>query len=113
MKETGRLINKVLLIGITVLDEKDELIKQIQVYGSIVQANADGIVILRKETNTEFSIPPDFDNINEAELGDYHLRSTGEIVVDPDYISSWTVHSGSEERIEQYSKYGFSGYEKP
>lgn len=112
MKEINNLINKILLVGIAILDEHDQLIEQFQVYGPIIRVNAEGIVIRRNGTDTEFSIPPDFDHITEVEPGEYRLRSTGEIVEDPDYVSSWTVKGGSRERIEHYSLYGFGGYEK-
>ena len=112
MKSIDSLLNKVLLIGITVLDDNDELITQIQVYGPVIRSNADGIVIRRNQTQSEFTIPPDFDNVFEAQPGEYKLRSTGETVVDPDYLSSWTVHCGNREQIKQYSELGFSGYQK-
>ncbi|MFL0811452.1 MAG: hypothetical protein K6L76_13620 [Agarilytica sp.] len=112
MKSIDNLINKIILIGITILDDNDELITQIQVYGPVIKVNADGIVILRNQTKSEFSIPPDFENLLEAKSGEYNLRSTGETVINPDYLSSWTVRCGSKEEIEQYSESGFSGYQK-
>lgn len=112
MKSIDGLTNKILLIGITVLDENEELITQIQVYGPVIRANADGIVILRNETHGEFVIPPDFDNVQKAQSGEYKLRSTGEVVIDPDYLSSWTVRCGSREEIQRYYDVGFAGYQK-
>jgi hypothetical protein len=112
MKSIDSLINKILLVGITVLDDTDKLITQIQVYGPIIRVSADGIVIIRNKTQTEFTIPPDFENVLEARSGEYNLRATGETVVDPDYLSSWTVHCGSSEQAEQYLNIGFVGYEK-
>lgn len=107
MKEISDLINKVLLIGITFVDEHDELVTQIQVYGPIVRVNAEGIVILRNGLATEFTIPPDFAHLSEAQPGEYRLSATGEVVVNPDYISSWTVNSATPESIDEYEKFGF------
>jgi len=112
MKSIDSLLNKTLLIGITVLDDNDELITQIQVYGPVIRSNADGIVICRNQTQSEFTIPPDFDNVSEAKPGEYNLRSTGETVIDPDYLSSWTVRCGNKEQVKQYSEVGFGGYRK-
>lgn len=112
MKEIGSLIDKVLLIGITLLDENEELIEQTQVYGPIIRVNSEGIVILRNGTETEFTIPPDFDHVSEARPGEYRLRSTGEVVTDPDYISSWTVRGANRESIGRYVTSGFGGYER-
>ena len=112
MKSVDSLLDKILLIGITVLDDNDELITQIQVYGPVISSNADGIVISRNQTQSEFTIPPDFENVSEAQPGEYNLRSTGETVINPDYISSWTVHCGNNEQVKQYSEVGFSGYQR-
>ena len=112
MKEIGNLINKILLIGITLLDDQEGVIEQIQVYGPIIRVDANGVVIKRNGTNTEFVIPPDFDHISEANPGEYRLRSTGEVVIDPDYISSWTVKGVDKASVEEYSTMGFGGYEQ-
>jgi hypothetical protein len=112
MKSIDSLLDKILLIGITVLDNNDELITQIQVYGPVIKSNADGIVICRNQTQKEFTIPPDFDNVSEAQPGEYKLRSTGEIIIDPDYLSSWTVRCSSKDQVKQYSEVGFGGYQK-
>jgi len=112
MKEIGSLINKIMLVGITLLDERDELIEQVQVYGPIIRVSSEGIVILRNGTGAEFTIPPDFEYVSEAQPGEYRLRSTGEVVIDPDYTSSWTVRGASRESAELYAKSGFSGFER-
>lgn len=112
MKDIGSLKDKILLIGITLLDDSEELIDQIQVYGPVVRVDAEGIVILRNGTNTEFTIPPDFDHVSEAAPGEYRLRSTGEVVVDPDYLSSWTVSGAKRDSLKKYSELGFGGYER-
>lgn len=111
MKDIGSLIDKILLIGITLLDKEGELIDQIQTYGPIIRVDADGVVIARNGTRSEFTIPPDFEHITEAQPGEYSLRSTGEVVIDPDYISSWTVHCANKDQIDNYTNFGFSGYE--
>jgi hypothetical protein len=37
-------------------------------------------------------LPPDLRGFAKARPGDYRLRSTGEIVTDPDYTATWTLH---------------------
>jgi len=37
-------------------------------------------------------LPPDLRAFQDAPPGEYRLRSTGEVVVDPDFISSWTIN---------------------
>jgi hypothetical protein len=39
-----------------------------------------------------FWLPPDIRAFQDAQPGEYRLRSTGEIVVDPDFITNWTIN---------------------
>ena len=111
MEEIGSLIGKILLVGITLMDDEEQLIGQVQVYGAITHVDGSGIIIKRNGSGTEFYLPPDFSNILPADEGEYRLRSTGEVVVDPDYLSSWTVRGAKPESLEEYSNNGFSGFE--
>jgi len=36
-------------------------------------------------------MPPDLDAIAPAKPGEYRLKSTGEIVVDTDFLATWEV----------------------
>ena len=84
------LIGKVLLAGITYYTHDNVYIDQTQVYGTVTQANETAICI-RKKDGTEFSLPPDLSSTKRAKQGEYTLRSTGEIVVDPDFLATWNV----------------------
>jgi hypothetical protein len=62
-----------------------------QFHGRVVSASPkDGVTIVDDEGH-EHWLPPHRPSYAPAEPGDYHLRSTGEIVVDPDYVTTWTV----------------------
>lgn len=111
MEEIGNLIGKVLLVGITFLDDDEELIGQVQVFGPITRVDGNGVVIKRNGNGAKFSLPPDFSNILPADEGEYRLRSTGEVVVDPDYLSSWTVRGAKPGILEEYADRGFPGFE--
>lgn len=88
----ARLLNKTLLIGLTYLADKEELIEQKQYYGTIVRINEqEGIVIKLATSGQEFKLPPDFRSIQEAKPGEYKLRSTGEVILNPDYLTTWTI----------------------
>jgi hypothetical protein len=41
-------------------------------------------------------LPPEPDAFDEAVPGEYRLRSTGEVVVNPAFTTSWTVEAGEE-----------------
>ncbi len=85
-------IGKHLLIGMTYLDHEDNLIEQKQFHGIIVRINKhEGIVVRLHDSNEEYKLPPDLNPLQEAPKGEYRLRSTGEIVVDPDLLTTWTL----------------------
>jgi hypothetical protein len=37
-------------------------------------------------------LPPDLSQLKPADPGNYRLKSTEEVVIDPDYLSVWTVY---------------------
>ena len=112
MQETNDLLGKVLLIGITFLDRENKLIEQYQTYGKIVKADTDGIGVERQNEKELFMLPPAFDNIQPARPGEYRLRSTGEVVINPDYLTSWTVNDTTDELVENHKKRGFHGFQQ-
>ena len=111
LKEVSSLVGKSLLVGVTVLDESANVIEQFQVYGDIVRADGEGITFFREHSSTEFSIPPSFSNVIEADAGEYRLRSTGELVENPDYLTTWTIYDGSRKRLDEYKNHGMRGWE--
>jgi hypothetical protein len=90
--EAAALIGKSLLIGITYVNHANEAIEQEQMHGQIIRATKDeGIVIALEPSGEEFALPPALDAIYPAAPGEYRLRGSGEIVVDPDYTATFTV----------------------
>ena len=87
-------IGKRLLVGITYQSHKGELIRQEQFHGLIVEADEGGIVIERNDTGEWQSLPPE---LMEAPPGEYRLRSTGEVVVNPDYLAKWIMEEPAPE----------------
>ena len=97
----SELIGKHLLIGITFLDEDEHVIEQYQTHGIIMAINNDqGIVINKADGTGTYVIPPDIENLHPALPGDYRIRTTGEIVVNPDFTCTWTVYATGENTIE-------------
>ena len=85
-----RYVGKRLLVGITYETPDGEFIRQEQFHGIIVEAGEGGLVIERADNGQRVSLPP---QLQEAEPGEYRLRATGEVVVDPDYFARWTWKS--------------------
>lgn len=84
------LIGKVLLVGITYYTHDNEYIEQKQFYGTVTEANKTLIRVKQKD-GTDFTLPPDLSSTKRARKGEYKLRSTGEIVIDPDYLTTWNL----------------------
>jgi hypothetical protein len=89
--DPAKFLGKHLLVGITVLDHEGKLVEQYQVHGIIDRIEEEGITI-KQASGEEFGLPPDLSNVEVAAPGTYKLRSTGEELVDPDFVSSWTVY---------------------
>ncbi|MEM7317050.1 MAG: hypothetical protein AAF497_28285 [Planctomycetota bacterium] len=112
MSDISELEGKSILVGITVLDADGELIEQFQVHGEAVEASEEVVVIVLSDSGRRFSLPPARENFSAAKRGEYRVYSTGELVVDPDFISTWTVRNGSESELDRYKREGFLGYER-
>lgn len=88
----ARYLGKRLLVGITYETHAGEFLRQEQFHGLIVQAGKDCIVIERADSGERVSLPPE---LQKAPPGEYRLRSTGEVVVDPDYLAKWVFNESA------------------
>ncbi len=84
-----QMIGKTVLVGITYLDSVEEIVDQVQFAG--VVTSVDPLIAIEWGDAEPFTLPPEADAFDAADPGEYRLRSTGEVVVDPDYVTSWTV----------------------
>ncbi len=85
------MVDKRVLVGLTVLSEKGDLVEQTQFVGTVESVDrADGIRLVLDD-GASYSLPPDARAFEEAAPGEYTLRSNGQTVVDPDYVCTWTV----------------------
>jgi hypothetical protein len=87
----GELIGKHVLIGRTYVDADGEVVRREQNHGSIVHADDSDVRVRLHGTEEEISLPPDRDAFREAERGEYVLRETGDVAVDPDLLATWTI----------------------
>ena len=90
-------IGKRLLVGITVHNSEGEFLYQEQFHGLIVGADDGSVVIERADNGVRVSLPPE---LTKAPPGEYRLRSTGEVVTDPDYLAKWVWTEGGPERAD-------------
>ena len=88
------LIGKHILIGITYLDNLGNEIERVQCHGYF--ESMDDVVHIRlKDPDEDFTLPPDLSAFRKAKPGKYRLRTTGEEVINPDYLCTWTVQEPS------------------
>jgi len=85
------LLGKMILVGFTYYTHDNVFVEQKQFFGTVIAVHQNCIVI-RKADGSTFTIPPDLRSTRIAPPGEYRLRSTGEIVLDPDYLSTWIVN---------------------
>ena len=55
-------------------------------------SESEGIVVELSGSEEEYKLPPDTSAFRDAPPGEYEFASTGEIVVDPDLMTTWTLH---------------------
>jgi hypothetical protein len=82
---------KRVLIGMTYLDYDETLIKQEQFHGIILRVDDDAIAVKLADSGEEFTLPPDLTALEVARKGEYRLHPSNEIVVDPDFLVTWTM----------------------
>lgn len=85
------LLNKRILVGITYYTKDDEIIERVQFWGTVIRADERTIEIALPNGEIK-TLPPDLRSTSAAPPGEYRLRTTGEIVENPDYLSVWNVN---------------------
>jgi hypothetical protein len=90
-ERAARIVGTRLLIGLTFLGYNGELIEQKQLHGIVEQITKQAGIVIRLPDGSTYRLPPDLRGIQEAPPGTYRLRATGEEVVDPDFLYTWTI----------------------
>ena len=88
------LVGKLVLVGVTYENRRGETIRHEQMFGRVVSADAHSGITLELEgtrKGEQKRFPPTTEVYQEAPKGEYRLKSTGEIVIDPDYTATWTT----------------------
>lgn len=101
------IIGKTILVGITFLEHDGTFISMIQFSGKIVSADKHESIIIASENLKNvmdlipdtsqkgscdtYSLPPDLSALKMAPMGEYRLKSTGEVIINPTLLTSWTL----------------------
>jgi hypothetical protein len=91
--EWDEVVGKYILVGLTYVDGDDQVIRQEQKHGLVVEANDSNVTVRPGGSLEEFSLPPDLEAFELAGEGEYTLRGTGEVITDPDLVATWTIRS--------------------
>jgi len=93
------LVGRRLLVGITIRDHAGTIVERRQFHGTVLEVGG-GVVVLRHQNRTgggtEVLLPSDPAAYEPARPGHYRLPS-GEVVIDPDFLSTWDVMPGPDE----------------
>jgi len=90
------LLGKTVIVGLTYVNDADEVTRRVQIHGVIGLADRTEGVRLDLQgvkAGQTYWLPPQVDNFEPAAPGVYRLKETGAEVVDPDFISTWTIHA--------------------
>lgn len=79
-------VGKRLLFGITYVDQENNMLEQKQGCGEIIEITSELLKIKLNSTGEIFTLPPFANELEIALPGEYKLRSTGEVVVNPDLL---------------------------
>jgi hypothetical protein len=80
-----------LLVGVTFVDEAGTVLDRQQFCGHVLDVGDGVVVVERPGWNEPALIPADEEAFRPAEPGTYRLAGTGEVVVNPDVLTTWTV----------------------
>lgn len=109
-----RLLGKDVLVGLTFERPSGGVIVQVQLHGAVTRVDAHhGIGIKRRGSGELFWLPPDLRAFEEAAPGEYRLRSTGETVIDPDFLTAWTVTAPRDDADPDWRETVRAGFEPP
>ncbi|MGN0162523.1 MAG: hypothetical protein ACI4EA_02925 [Candidatus Ornithomonoglobus sp.] len=85
-----KLRGKRILVGLTYTSVSGTSCKTEQFCGVIEEADKNGITV-RKQDGGLFELPPDLRALKRAQPGEYMLKTTKEVVINPDFLTTWTI----------------------
>lgn len=95
------LVGKRVLVGITDLAPDGSVLGRREFCGRAIRADWRAGIALRLEgarAGEEVVLPPDTRAFHPAAPGEYRLRQTGEVVKDPDFLTTWRLGGRDQAR---------------
>lgn len=90
-KRAHSYLGKHLLLSLYYEDSDGNLLRHVQMHGVISRIDEAMLAVNLVGSGEEFTVPADLSALKPAPSGDYRLRPSGEIVVNPDFPTTWTI----------------------
>ena len=94
------VVGKVVLVGLTYLESDGKVIEQQQFFGKVKSADRRKGILLSlqgQRLGDQYNLPPDTRALETASAGEYRIRGTGEVVIDPDYTVMFSIARQADE----------------
>ncbi|TAE55213.1 MAG: hypothetical protein EAZ89_05865 [Bacteroidetes bacterium] len=101
------LSGKRFLIGLTFLDQEEQVLEKYQTHGTVDVLTDEGVFHFIREDGSLFKMPYDPETILKPPPGDYREHSTGKVIKDPDFIMSWEIVVPAGQTFEEVKQVGF------
>lgn len=87
----AELIGKTMIVGYTYKDAAGHVLDRTQIVGKVIRADSKKGIAVEEDTGEVSDLPPCLTTVETAEPGRYELKATGKVVMNPGYLSTWTV----------------------
>lgn len=97
-EQLSALVGQRLLVGLSYVRPDGDPLSSIQFCGRVLEVGDGVVVVANPEAAEPVVLPADPACFTPGTPGRYTLRHSGEIVVDPDFVTTWTIvvdHAGS------------------
>ena len=74
-----------------------DVVHRFQFDGRVEDVGAEVVGVRRSDTGEIFTLPPAAEAYEPAPEGEYRLRESGRVVVDPDFLCTMTVYLAEQE----------------
>jgi hypothetical protein len=84
------LVGRGLLVGVSIFDPDGGLLHREQFFGQVTVVG-DGVVVVTRPNGEAATLPADPQAFRTAPPGEYRLAGSGEVIRDPDYLTTWNI----------------------
>ena len=89
-KTAGQYVGKTVLIGVSKLGDDDQPLQRSEWVGRIARLSREEGIVVDIAGDAPCVLPPDLDYLEPAQPGVYELKSTGQKIENPDFMTTWT-----------------------